>query len=177
MAGAWSAGTRNVRELARLAGVTRDTIYSDLRRRGIDPADRTSLPPLPAYAPLNAAVLRELAVQVGATAGPAVLTDFSEPLAQAAFATHMALDHISALAGPMGEDAELRPARVEDLAFQGDPLRRQAHALWAAVEDTQVVVARTAQRRAEMADEEASVESAELTVRCRRCPWWSRSSR
>ncbi|MER5184784.1 hypothetical protein ABT009_41955 [Streptomyces sp. NPDC002896] len=77
----------------------------------------------------------------------------------------MALDHISALAGPMGEDAELRPARVEDLAFQGDHLRRQAHALWAAVEDTQVVVARTAQRRAEMADEEASVESAELTVR------------
>lgn len=36
VAAAWRAGERNVSELARLAGVGRDTIYADLRDEGID---------------------------------------------------------------------------------------------------------------------------------------------
>ncbi len=37
---AWWAGNRNVAALARAANVGRDTVYADLRSRGIDVADR-----------------------------------------------------------------------------------------------------------------------------------------
>lgn len=41
---AWLSGVRNVTELHRVADVSRDTIYADLRRRGIDPTDRSAMP-------------------------------------------------------------------------------------------------------------------------------------
>lgn len=40
MAAAWRAGGRNVAELGRSAGVSRDTVCSDLRSRGIDPRNK-----------------------------------------------------------------------------------------------------------------------------------------
>src|SRR5690606_29068320 len=47
VADAWRAGVRNIRALARAAGVSRDTIYSDLAAEGIDYRDRTAAPPDP----------------------------------------------------------------------------------------------------------------------------------
>lgn len=56
LAAAWWSGTRNVVELARTADVTRDTVYDDLRHRGIEPTDRTTAVerPRPRYEPLRA---------------------------------------------------------------------------------------------------------------------------
>jgi transcriptional regulator of acetoin/glycerol metabolism len=42
VADAWHAGIRNVAQLARIADVSRDTIYADLRSHRIDPTDRSS---------------------------------------------------------------------------------------------------------------------------------------
>ena len=46
MAAAWNAGARSVAELARTAGVSRDTVYSDLRSTGIDYYNRDQDPRL-----------------------------------------------------------------------------------------------------------------------------------
>ncbi|WP_444963837.1 hypothetical protein [Nocardiopsis sp. M1B1] len=40
VAQSWRRGHRNVTRLADAYGVTRDTVYSDLRGQGVDPADR-----------------------------------------------------------------------------------------------------------------------------------------
>lgn len=47
IAAAWRAGVRNISSIARAAGVSRDTIYSDLAVEGIDYRDRTAAPPDP----------------------------------------------------------------------------------------------------------------------------------
>ncbi|WP_430786891.1 hypothetical protein [Actinoplanes sp. G11-F43] len=44
IAAAWRAGVHNVAELARAAGVRRDTVYADLRRENIDPTERSTMP-------------------------------------------------------------------------------------------------------------------------------------
>lgn len=44
IAAAWRAGVHNVAQLARAAGVTRDTVYADLRRENIDPKERSAMP-------------------------------------------------------------------------------------------------------------------------------------
>jgi transcriptional regulator of acetoin/glycerol metabolism len=44
IAAAWRAGVRNVAELSRTAGVSRDTVYEDLRRENIDPTKRSAMP-------------------------------------------------------------------------------------------------------------------------------------
>jgi len=46
MAGAWQAGVRSVAALARAAGISRDTVYADLRRQGIDYFNRDQDPRL-----------------------------------------------------------------------------------------------------------------------------------
>jgi len=46
MAAAWEAGARSVAELARSAGVSRDTVYADLRRKGINYHNRDQDPRL-----------------------------------------------------------------------------------------------------------------------------------
>jgi hypothetical protein len=46
VAAAWRAGVRNVAELARAAGVSRDTVYDDLRRENIDHTKRSAMPTL-----------------------------------------------------------------------------------------------------------------------------------
>ncbi len=46
MAAAWKAGARSIAELARSAGVSRDTVYSDLRGQGIDYYNRNQDPRL-----------------------------------------------------------------------------------------------------------------------------------
>jgi hypothetical protein len=48
IAAAWRAGVRNVAELSRTAGVSRDTVYDDLRRENIDPTKRSAMPTITA---------------------------------------------------------------------------------------------------------------------------------
>lgn len=38
----WRDGLKNVRELGRLTGLSRTTLYAALRERGIEPTDRTT---------------------------------------------------------------------------------------------------------------------------------------
>lgn len=38
----WRDGLENVRELGRLTGLSRTTLYAALRERGIEPTDRTT---------------------------------------------------------------------------------------------------------------------------------------
>lgn len=38
----WRDGLRNIRELSRLTGLSRTTLYPALRERGIEPTDRTT---------------------------------------------------------------------------------------------------------------------------------------
>lgn len=40
----WRDGLQNVRELGRLTGLSRTTLYAALRERGIEPTDRTTEP-------------------------------------------------------------------------------------------------------------------------------------
>lgn len=48
VADAWRAGVHNVAQLSRVADVSRDTIYADLRSQSIDPIERSAPMPLPA---------------------------------------------------------------------------------------------------------------------------------
>jgi transcriptional regulator of acetoin/glycerol metabolism len=45
IATAWLAGETNVAKLAREAGVSRDTVYADLRSQGIEPTVRSGVVP------------------------------------------------------------------------------------------------------------------------------------
>ena len=42
IAAAWRRGDRNIRSLATRHGISRETVYADLRAQGIDPTDRTA---------------------------------------------------------------------------------------------------------------------------------------
>ncbi|MEV0982309.1 hypothetical protein [Streptomyces sp. NPDC049915] len=99
MAAAWWAGTRTVAELARAADVSRDTVYDDLRARGVEPTDKTAEPAgtLPAYAPLTAEPVRELAHQAWSLVRPAMLTERPDWVTSAAWHLSIALDRIGIL--------------------------------------------------------------------------------
>src|SRR5215831_12324534 len=60
LAAAWHAGARNVRELARLADISRDTVYADLKSSGIDPSVRSG-GHTARYQPLRHEDVRDLA--------------------------------------------------------------------------------------------------------------------
>ncbi|MFI5614644.1 hypothetical protein [Amycolatopsis sp. NPDC051903] len=102
---AWHTGARNIRELARLADVSRDTIYADLRARGIDAGDRTAAPMPPKYQTLTAAAIAGLGRLVQTRALPSLIGDDRQPLAEAVWAIGIALDRIEHLLGhPHGID-------------------------------------------------------------------------
>jgi DNA-binding phage protein len=61
MAGAWNAGARSIAELARAAGVSRDTVYSDLRGQGIDYSNRSQDPRLTRLSQAVAALAMQFA--------------------------------------------------------------------------------------------------------------------
>ncbi|SEB31382.1 hypothetical protein SAMN04490357_0155 [Streptomyces misionensis] len=99
MAAAWWAGTRTIAELARAADVSRDTVYDDLRARGVEPTDKAaeSAGMLPPYAPLTAEPVRELAQHAWSLVRPAMLTERPNRLANAAWHLSIALDRIGIL--------------------------------------------------------------------------------
>lgn len=133
MATAWWSGTRIVAELARAADVSRDTVYDDLRARGIEPTDKTAAPPdrLPRYAPLDAAAVRELARQANTRIRPAMLTERPGWLPSAAWHLTIALDRIGALADDSADIApDRRAAYAQDLAAHLELALHRAQRAW-----------------------------------------------
>ncbi|MFC8852409.1 hypothetical protein ACFT5D_05090 [Streptomyces sp. NPDC057144] len=133
MAAAWWSGTRTVAELARAADVSRDTVYDDLRARGIEPTDKSAAPPdrLPPCAPLDAAAVRELARQANVLVRPAMLTERPGRLPSAAWHLTIALDRIGALADDSaGIGPDRRAALAQDLAVHLEMALHRAQRAW-----------------------------------------------
>ncbi|MFE2314194.1 hypothetical protein ACFXC8_13525 [Streptomyces sp. NPDC059441] len=104
MAAAWWAGTRSIAGLAAAAGVSRDTVYEDLRTRGIEPTDKEAAPePAPQHAPLTADAVNELALLMDSVVRPAVLTSAADPLTETAWDLTTAFFR---LAGLLDEDSD-----------------------------------------------------------------------
>lgn len=163
VAAAWRAGNRNVRELARLADVARDTVYSDLEAHGIDWRDRTGAPGLTRYEPLAPEEVQELAEMAAATLGKAMLTGEPGPAAEAAWQAHIALTRVGDLLAP-GQSAGDRYGLADDLAYRGDRVRRHAHQLLAAEHDDTELARRTEQDASTICDVEPTVSAAQLTL-------------
>ncbi|MFG1804976.1 hypothetical protein [Streptomyces sp. NPDC049040] len=107
MAAAWWSGIRTITDLATAAGVSRDTAYTDLRARGIEPTDRTAAASrLRRFAPLTAQALHELAALSNTVVLPALLTENPGPLAEAAGAVSVALERMADL---LAADADVSP--------------------------------------------------------------------
>ncbi|MFK0121615.1 hypothetical protein [Streptomyces sp. NPDC090994] len=101
MAAAWWSGHRNVAELARSADVSRDTVYEDLRTRGIEPTDKASAAdPRPRYAPLTAKGVGGLAELSQSVTLPAILAQEPDELALTAWAISNALERVADLLDP-----------------------------------------------------------------------------
>jgi hypothetical protein len=162
LAAAWHAGERTIRELARVADVSRDTVYADLKAEGVDPTDRAGPPQRPRYAPLRHAEVSELAEQAAAVLTPAMLTETPDPLASAAWQAHIVLSRIATLLDPQ-LPAQDRATLIDDLAHRGDAIRRDAHTLLAAEQTPAELAARTEQYLQDVCDVQAVVHSA--TVR------------
>lgn len=165
MAAAWWSGARTVAELARSADVSRDTVYDDLRARGIEPTDKTAEPGdrLPPYAPLTAEAVRELAEQADALIRPAMLTDRPAWLAHAAWNLCIALYRIAALLqDAAGTD---RGAHAQDLARRLGMALDNAHKAWAELDSREQMAAWSAATTHDLQElEQAVVGIADLTL-------------
>ncbi|MBC2879808.1 MULTISPECIES: hypothetical protein [Streptomyces] len=84
---AWRAGARTVAELARVADVSRDVIYSDLRTAGIDPSDpqarKQPITPTPQQAEAGhrppAGMTQDQAAEIIEAAAEAYIDDLDDP--------------------------------------------------------------------------------------------------
>jgi hypothetical protein len=168
---AWRAGERNVRELARIADVSRQTIYDDLRSQGIDPReDRGAAVAPPRYTPLTYEQVDDLAEHMATVLGPAMLAAQPEPLASAAWWAAKAIRHIANLLKPQPPaDADQRGSRADSFDTISDcaaRIRRAVHTQWAA-ETNRAELARVTelatQTRVELG-ESLPVETATVTV-------------
>ncbi|MEU6601992.1 hypothetical protein [Streptomyces flaveolus] len=132
MAAAWWAGTRTVAELARAADVSRDTVYDDLRARGVEPTDKTAEPAgaLPPYAPLTAEPVRELARHAWSLVRPAMLTDRPDWAAWVAWHLSIALDRIGILLED-SPDPDRNANVAQSLLTQLAATQESAQHLWA----------------------------------------------
>jgi hypothetical protein len=165
LAAAWQAGARNIRELARLADVSRETVYADLRSSGIDPRDRSGQPSRrPRYEPLRHDEVRDLAEMATSVLVNAMLTEEPGTLASAAWQAQIALTRVAELLDPAPGDGFDRAGAVEDLAARGDYIRQSAHRLLAAEHSADVLAERTEQHRALLVTEQAQVLSARLRL-------------
>jgi len=166
LAAAWWAGNRNVAELARAADTSRDTVYSDLRSRGIDPQARfTPAGPRPRYAPLRFETVDELASLMSSVLLPPVLREKPGPLESAAWQLQKAMDRIADLLGPDKSRTTHTPAEnAEDLAATLGYAQQYAHAYWASLETSAELAARAAQSAVDRVEEHALIDGATLTV-------------
>ncbi|MFD4196679.1 aminotransferase-like domain-containing protein [Amycolatopsis thermoflava] len=140
LSAAWRAGERNVRELARIADVSRQTVYDDLRAQGIDPrADRGAAVAPPRYAPLNYRQVADLAERMATVLGPAMLASDPEPLADAAWMAHKAIYAIAQVLNPELPAGD-RTDWLDTITDCANRIRRAAHRRWAseATDDTEI---------------------------------------
>lgn len=82
MAAAWNVGARSIAELARTAGVTRDTVYADLRRQGINYHHRSQDPRLTRLVQAVAALAMQF--NPGNSLSRETAAAFGAPLSEAA---------------------------------------------------------------------------------------------
>jgi hypothetical protein len=160
---AWRAGARNVRELARIADVSRDTVYSDLKSRGIDPSNRSDCPP-PRYQPLRCEDVKDLADIAASMLVRAMLTNEPGPLADAAWQAQIVLTRVAELLDPSPREGFDRAGAVEDVGSRGDSIRQAAHRLLAAENSADALADRTERDRVLRVGEQAQVLSAQLRL-------------
>ena len=138
LAAAWWAGNRNVAELARATGVSRQTIYSDLNSRGIDPAVRdVPAAERPRYAPLRHESVDELATRMEAVLLPPMLGEDPALLETSAWEMARAMKWVAELV-KQGESAAGRDhgrlLAADTIALLNSPveelLRALRSALW-----------------------------------------------
>lgn len=171
VAAAWRSGSRNVAELARLARVSRDTIYADLKARSIDTSaraqDATSTEPAPRNQ-LEAKSLRPLAQLVEAVSRPAFGRAPNDPLTRvitsAGNALELTADVLSPPSnqGPGWTRAELLPG----LAEEGAVITHHAQRELAASQEPGELAARTDyfHRATLHRGRQASAERVDVTV-------------
>ncbi|MFI5998474.1 hypothetical protein ACIBAC_42365 [Streptomyces sp. NPDC051362] len=154
VAGAWRTGTRSVAELARLARVSRDTVYADLALRDIEVSKRNehvSGPLTGRGQPLNPESVRAVARIADALTRPAFAHDPSDPITRAALAASGALETTADVLDPPTDQGPGWSPKdtLPHLAEQGQTLSHQAHrALAAVAEQEDLAVAADFQRRA-----------------------------
>ncbi|RJQ70539.1 hypothetical protein D5S17_28845 [Pseudonocardiaceae bacterium YIM PH 21723] len=137
LAAAWYAGERTVTELCKASGLSRPTVYADLRSQGIDAAtaDRAAPPHQPSYRPLNQQQIADLAEHMSVILLPSVIGDKNEKLAEVAWAAMQIIRTIGDLLDPEFnpgyEVKDLRAGLLDTLAGRAETIRRTAHRLWA----------------------------------------------
>lgn len=171
VAAAWRTGSRNVAELARLARVSRDTIYADLKAHEIDPSARARESTGPDPTPpeqLRADSVRPLARLVEAVARPAFGRAPNDPLARVTVSAGRALETVADVLdpptdqGPGWTPEELLPG----LAGAGAAITHHAHRELATREQPGRLAARTdyLHRAALHGGRQASAERVEVVV-------------
>lgn len=164
LGGAWRAGERNIRELARIADVSRQTVYDDLRAQGIDPReDRDAAITPPRYAPLTHEQVADLAEHMQTVLLPSMLASRPEPLAVAAWMAHKAMHRIARLLNPAAPDLD-RPAELEAVVDCADAIRHATHQQWAAESTDADLARRTFDAALTICDVQAIADKAVLTM-------------
>lgn len=164
LATAWRAGERNVRELARIADVARQTVYDDLRSQGIDPSlDRAAAVDRPRYAPLDHEQIADLAEHMSSVLLPSMLGAQPEPLAVAAWMAHKAFHAIARLLNPHAPDID-RPVALETIADCAASIRQAAHRQWAAESSDADLARFTVNAAVTICDVEAVADQAVVTM-------------
>lgn len=161
LAAAWRAGTRNVAELARAADTARDTVYTDLRSRGIEPTDRAATlaqRPRQRYEPLRPEVVHELANLTERSLLPSMLTAEPGPLVEAAWQMSAAYGKLAELLD--GASSEI----AADLADRSSTVLGLAHRHWASLLTPAELAGETSNRLELDMDRQAIAETAELTL-------------
>jgi len=166
LAAAWWAGNHNVTELARAADTSRDTVYRDLRSRGVDPIAR-HLPAddRPRYAPLGYDAVDQLASLMSTVLLPSVICADPGPLASAAWMMEKAMTRIADLLSP--DKSPSRHSGAENAEDLADSLRSAlgyAHAYWAQVQTSRELAARALDSAVSRSGSEAIVGKVTMTL-------------
>ncbi|MEV0704524.1 hypothetical protein AB0I53_42320 [Saccharopolyspora sp. NPDC050389] len=148
VAAAWRSGSRNVAELARLARVSRDTIYADLKARSIDTSARAQDPigveAIP-HEQLRAESVRPLAQLVDAVARPAFGRAPNDPLTRVTASAGRALEMVADVLAPPTDQGPgwTREELLPGLAGEGAAITHHAQRELAASQEPDQLAAQT----------------------------------